>query len=115
MDKEDISSDELAATLMLKTKDIIENKDGTNGKIMWRNLYGSPMGQSGSKEKRLMNEHPEFASAWKGRVLVQILAEPTEKPKALTQNVTDKDTLKEVEEMIKETSMIKYNLMVQVG
>lgn len=27
-----------------------------------------------------MNENPEIASAWKGRILMQIAAEKTEKP-----------------------------------
>ena len=29
-----------------------------------------------------MNEHPEYASQWKGRVLCQVIAEETDKPLA---------------------------------
>jgi hypothetical protein len=69
MDEDDIGSDEMAATMSFKTKDIIENNSGLNGQFFWKNLYGSPMNQSNSKEKREMNENPDVASHWKGRVL----------------------------------------------
>lgn len=68
--------------MLLYTKEIIENKYGTNGQFIWKNLYGSPMNQSASQAKSLMNENPAYASNWKGRVLIQILAEQTEKPLA---------------------------------
>jgi hypothetical protein len=74
----------MAATMVFETKDIIENKIGKNGLIHWKNFYGSPMNQSNSKEKRMMNENPTVASHWKGRVLVQVLAEETDKPLAKT-------------------------------
>ena len=61
MDEDDIGSDEMAGTLMFETKDIIEGKY-RNDQFMWKNIYGSPMGQSGSKAKSQMNEHPEYAS-----------------------------------------------------
>jgi len=31
----------------------------------------------------MMNSNPEIASNWKGRILMQVVAEPTEKPAAL--------------------------------
>lgn len=75
MDEDDIGSDEMAATLLLYTKEIIENKHKDNparcnGAFRWVNMYGSPMNQSDSKEKREMNENPEYASTWKGRILI---------------------------------------------
>jgi len=35
---------------------------------------------SNSKYKNAMNENPEVASNWKGRILMQIVCEPTERP-----------------------------------
>lgn len=71
MDEDDIGSDEMAATMLFKTKDIIEDtQNHKNGVFYWKNLYGSPMNQSNSKYKREMNENPDVASHWKGRVLV---------------------------------------------
>ena len=37
----------------------------------------------------MMNEHPEYASQWKGRVLIQVEVEETDKPLAKTQDITD--------------------------
>jgi len=34
-----------------------------------------------------MNDNPEYASQWKGRVLVQVIAEETEKPLAKTMQI----------------------------
>lgn len=82
MDHDDIGSDELAGTLQLKTKDVIEDKFGNNGQFVWHNIYGCPLNQSGSKAKEIMNNDPDFASEWKGRVLLQIIGEATEKPMA---------------------------------
>ena len=36
-----------------------------------------------------MNENPEIASAWKGRVLVQVCSEVTEKPKCMKRRITE--------------------------
>jgi len=44
----------------------------------------------------MMNANPEIASNWKGRVLMQIVAEPTDKPVALQRPMT-----KEVSEIAK--------------
>jgi hypothetical protein len=79
-DKEDMGTDEIAGSIQFETKDLIEGK--SNGMFIWKNIYGSPMNQSNSKYKREMNANPEVASNWKGRVLCQIIAEPTEKPLA---------------------------------
>lgn len=50
MDHEDIGYDETAGSLVLNTKDIIER--GKNDDFcVWKNIYGSPLGLSGSKFK----------------------------------------------------------------
>ena len=75
---EDYGNDQCAGTMIFKTKRLIEN--GLKNDFVWKNIYGSPVEASSSAFKSSMNENPEFASAWKGRVLVQCTAEPTEKP-----------------------------------
>jgi hypothetical protein len=57
--------------------------------IFWANVLGAPLNQSGSKAKDLMNENPEHASAWKGRVLMQIECVETEKPLVKVQRIED--------------------------
>lgn len=73
---EDTISDETIGSIILNAKDIIED---INGKFFWKNIYGAPLGVSGSSTK-YMNENPEAASTWKGRILMQVVAKKTEKP-----------------------------------
>lgn len=73
---EDTISDEMIGSINLEAKDII---DGMSGKFFWKNIYGAPMGKSGSNAT-LMNKNPEAASLWKGRILMQVYSEKTEKP-----------------------------------
>jgi len=56
---------------------------------MWKNIYGSPISTSiingqNKTHKKLMDENPELASSWKGRILMQIECYQTEKPEAKT-------------------------------
>jgi len=73
---EDKLSDELVGSFSFSLKDVIEK---TNGKFFWKNIYGAPLDVSGENTK-LMNNNPETASTWKGRILMQTFAEKTEKP-----------------------------------
>jgi hypothetical protein len=41
-----------------------------------------------------MNSNPETASTWKGRILMQVTAEKTEKPLCLMQPCSEEDILK---------------------
>jgi len=45
----------------------------------WKNIYGSPLNVSG-ETKKAMNENPDIASTWKGRLLMQVTATKTEAP-----------------------------------
>lgn len=36
-----------------------------------------------------MNNNPELASTWKGRILMQVVAEKTEKPQIALQNLDE--------------------------
>jgi type IV secretory pathway VirB6-like protein len=58
-----------------------------------------------------MNNNPEFASNWKGRVLCQIIAEPTEKPLAKQQKIED-DVIGQA---AKAKAMKKYSVIGQIG
>jgi hypothetical protein len=78
---QDKTKDEIVGSILINLKDYIGDSE-LNGKVMWRNIYGSPLKCSGTNTD-LMNANPEIASNWKGRVLMQIVAESTEKPAAL--------------------------------
>jgi hypothetical protein len=47
--------------------------------MKWLNLYGAPM-NGGGDAAEMMNEYPETASAWKGRILVQMTCVDTKNP-----------------------------------
>ena len=54
------------------------------------------MGKSGSNAT-YMNHNPEAASLWKGRILMQVYAEKTEKPVFKKQKIPE-DIVKESEQ-----------------
>ena len=93
---DDLSGDEIVGSIYYDLRDIIPDANGKpgklNGRFEWKNIYGAPMEMSGKMVDK-MNENPEVASFWKGRVLVQAIAELSEKPllivKDLEQDVID--------------------------
>ena len=58
--------DTLVGSMIFSIKDIVNLQERT---FSWINLYGAPNGYSGDTVTR-MNNNPEVASAWKGRLLV---------------------------------------------
>lgn len=75
---DDLSGDEIVGAIYYDLKDIIPDANGKpgklNGRFDWKNIYGAPMDMHGKWVDK-MNENPEVASFWKGRVLVQCIAE----------------------------------------
>jgi hypothetical protein len=63
-----------------------------NGQYFWKNIYGAPLDVSG-KTADWMNEDPNVASLWKGRILMQVVAEPTEKPCLKIEDITDEEEI----------------------
>ena len=58
-----------------------------------------------------MNANPELGSTWKGRILMQIAAEKTEKPLLICQNV-DEDVKELAIPYIEER---EYSIIAEVG
>lgn len=83
---EDKISDEIVGSMYFSLKKIINHPD-PEGILLWKNLYGSPLGVSGSHSKQ-MNEEPENASTWKGRILMHLSSVDTKNPE---QKVCDLD------------------------
>ncbi len=75
----------MIGSIHFEIKDIIGEK---NGKFDWKNIYGAPLNVRG-KNTDLMNTNPEVASLWKGRILMQCIAEETEKPLFLVQKLEE--------------------------
>lgn len=108
MDEDEMGS-ETIGSLLFDAESIISGD--LNGKIRWVNIYGSPMGQAEGQAKREMNENPEIASNWKGRVLLQVFCEATEKPVAKVVRV-DPELVKEASEMLLPKD---YTILAEVG
>ena len=94
---DDLTGDELVGAINYDLKDIIPDANGKpgllNNKYDWKNIYGAPVGHSGKMCDK-MNNNPEVASLWKGRILVQCVAEETEKPLLKLLDL-DNDTIEE--------------------
>jgi hypothetical protein len=68
--------DELIGSFEMNAKDILGDKNNT---FFWKNIYGAPKGCGGNKAEE-MNESPNVASFWKGRILLHVEAVKTDKP-----------------------------------
>ena len=66
-DHDQADSDDLIGSIICNFNHI---NGKLNGKVLWENIYGAPTGVSG-KNTKIMNQNPELASTWKGRVLLQ--------------------------------------------
>jgi len=73
---EDKLKDEIVGSIIFNLKECIEKR---NGSFFWKNVYGSPLDRSGENTDK-MNNNPDLASTWKGRILMQVVAEKTDKP-----------------------------------
>jgi hypothetical protein len=104
---EDVTSDDVVGAFSLCTKDII---GAQNGMFFWKNIYGAPMGYD-NKAARAMNENPEVASFWKGRILMQVVAVKSDKPLLKVQDIKPEDVEKARPHLLDK----KFNIMVQVN
>ena len=75
---EDKITDEIVGSMYFSLKRIV-NESGPEGVMVWKNLYGSPLGCSGDNTNR-MNDNPEIASTWKGRILMHLSSFDTKTP-----------------------------------
>ena len=123
-DKDPIT-DEIVGSLLFNLKECINEK---NGKFFWKNVYGSPLGCSGANTD-LMNSNPEVGSTWKGRILIQVVAEKTEKPTCIRKPIAPEDieraqaylnmhefeVIAEIGQAIALPGVDKYSIMIKIG
>jgi hypothetical protein len=84
---EDKIADEIVGSMLFNLKEVMGKK---NGLFFWKNIYGSPLGRMGDNVKT-MNNNPEVASTWKGRILMQCEAVKTDKPALKMQDIDVED------------------------
>lgn len=88
---EDTFVDEVMGSVLLDVADLISEKN-KGGKFFWANIFGAPKEASGGAQKKMMNDNPEMGSSFRGRILVQTVAEKREKCKFIKQEC-DKDDI----------------------
>ena len=85
----DTASDDIVGSVSFDVVDIIKQSQKNDGSDwLWKDIYGSALGVSG-KSTDEMNKVPEIASHWKGRILMNVVAEKTDKPEMKMKNISD--------------------------
>lgn len=64
-------------------------------KMTWINLYGGPMGYSNSYYN-WMNDNPEGATEWKGRILVEYWTKNEKFAKSKVNHLKEEEIVKEI-------------------
>lgn len=75
-------SDTQIGSLVLSIKKLVAKlaENETTTMYMWENIYGAPPETDGDVADK-MNDNPEIASHWRGRMLLEISCEECDKPK----------------------------------
>lgn len=76
----------------------------------WVSLYGAPLGVSGENTDK-MNNNPEYASTWKGRILIMYYAEDTKNP---TMKIKDM-TAEQIRQAEDYENQFDYGIICEVG
>lgn len=108
---EDKLKDEVVGSLNFSLKRIItELKE--EGLLVWRNLYGSPLDCSGENTDK-MNDYPELASTWKGRILMHLSAYDTKNPEMKVVPLDPQFKQRVME--LKAYDLNEYEILAEVG
>lgn len=76
MDADELKEDTIGS-VYLSAKEIVNNY--SEGGYLWANIYGGPATTSNEFTEH-MNENPEVASDWQGRLLLYLKAEDNKHP-----------------------------------
>lgn len=79
---------------------------------VWKNIYGSPMGCKDSDIKNKMNNDPDFATNFKGRILMEIECFKTQNPESKVVHFNRSDYY---EESRLSTIPQRYKLFCEIG
>lgn len=113
---EDATADEVCGSIIFDIKEIIDRHKANKPPLFeWKNVYGSPL--EGLTDiynqtvKEEMNENPEAASFWKGRVLIQVTCEETENPELKVETIP-KDIIEDAKAYLRERS---FDFIAEIG
>jgi len=96
----------------------MKNYATQTGKLIWKNIYGSPLGIFQGPLKSAMNNNPDLASTWKGRILMNIeMIHPNEmKNMPIEKSINKIDASFRSVQAVKEAmEMKRFQIIAEVG
>jgi len=72
--------DEKVGSIVLSIKELVANCSSKDGELRWVNIYGAPTGLVEGPNMKKMNDNPEQASRWKGRLLLHVQVSDSKSP-----------------------------------
>ena len=105
-------SDTKIGAFVLSAKQLLAEGAKEGGFFMWRSLYGAPE-ENTNDAAQAMNDNPDSASDWKGKVLMHVQAEENDKPKKAMETGDPEIKKRAVEEGFLEVET--YEVMVEIG
>lgn len=97
-DKNESSEDTCLGSLHFKINNIIQ-KD-IYKEAGWQNIFGSPINKPGDPTVLKMNEDPECATCWKGRLLMSINYKQTNEARCMVKDISQ-DFVDKAQAMLK--------------
>lgn len=110
-DYDAVDSNDIVGSMCFELHEILRRANESNEfPWMWKDIYGAAPGVTG-EHTDLMNTIPEYASHWRGRILMQVVCEMTENPQMKLMNVSE-----DVIEQAKEKFInYKYEIKAEVS
>ena len=112
-DHDTIDPDDLVGSMFFSLKKLLDLGAKQGGYFFWQNMYGAPIGYEGSNAGVMMDENPEIASTWKGRVLMHLESADCKHPERREQAL--EVTCKQAAVNGKLFTQRPYDLIVEVG
>lgn len=105
-------SDELIGSIKFSIEDLLK---ATKEKPVckWINVYGAHMNYSGDNTDK-MNNDPDQASAWKGRILVMYYQEHVKNPVMKVRNMNEQE-IKQLQDQYNTFAQYDYSIIAEVG
>ena len=76
---EDKVVDEAVGSIIFSLRDLVKKGSQEGGCMHWVNVYGAPVDRKG-EWSTAMNNNPELASTWKGRLLLNVICADISSP-----------------------------------
>lgn len=76
----DATTDEIVGSIEFQLKELVKNCSKAGGEFRWINIYGAHTGLIEGPNMKAMNNYPEIASKWKGKILFHLQVTDSKSP-----------------------------------